>query len=153
MEQKKQHSVAREALDTYIKLNQAYNFCVQRTLSKYGLYEGQPALLFEIQARSTPTQNELALALGVSKASAGVSIRRMEKAGFLKRTRDVGDSRCIRVSLTKKGEEFARWCEIDMEMIANTLLEDFEAEERIEALNALERMYKGMDEMRERIKA
>ena len=36
-----------------------YNLCMQRTLSKYGLYPGQPQLLFAVRALGTPTQLSL----------------------------------------------------------------------------------------------
>lgn len=145
-------NIARDVLDTYMKLTQVFGFCMKHTLQKYGLYEGQPAILFMLKELERPTQIELADALGISKASVGVSLRRMEKAGFVRRRQDKGDSRCNRISLTEKGEEFVRWCEMDMDMIANNMLEDFEGDEREAALQTLQRLYKGLDFMRMRIK-
>ncbi len=135
-----------------MQLCQAHTFCMQHTLQKYGLYEGQPAFLFQIRDMGNPSQNELAQALRVSKASAGVSLRRLEKSGFVKREQDKADSRCNRISLTKKGQEFARWCEMDVDMIANNMLEDFDGDERELAFRVLTRMLKGLDAMRTRIK-
>lgn len=80
-----------------------YNACMQRMLSKYGLYPGQPQMLFAIRKLKNPSQNELATELNVSKASAGVSLRRLEDAGFVKRVRDKKDTRCVRVALTQRG--------------------------------------------------
>lgn len=142
---------SREALDLYMRLNQTFGYCMKHTLQKYGLYEGQPAILFLLQSMERPTQNELAKALGVTKASVGVSLRRMEKAGFVKRTQDKQDTRCNRIALTKKGAEFVRWCEMDMDMMAHNLLEDFDAEEREDVCELLRRLNKGMDGMRHRI--
>lgn len=144
---------ARKVLDTYMLLNQTFGFCMQHTLQKYGLYEGQPALLFKIRELRFPNQNEIALELGVSKSSVGVSLRRLEKGGFIKREQDKVDSRCNRIMLTKKGEEFAHWCEVDMDMIANNLLEMFDVEERERVLEMLLRMNQGLQNMRLRIKA
>ena len=153
MEFKKQaKSTARDILEMYMRLDQCLGFCMKHTLQKYGLYEGQPAVLFQLQKMENPTQMELAQALGITKASVGVSLRRMEKAGFVKRRQDKGDSRCNRISLTKKGSEFVRWCELDMEMISNNLLEDFEGDEREAVLHTLERLYKGVNNMRMRIR-
>lgn len=74
-----------------------------RILDKYGLYPGQPQVLFAVSAEDRQmTQNELALRMNVSKASVGKSLCRLEEAGFIKRVRDKRDSRCIRVALTKK---------------------------------------------------
>lgn len=130
-----------------------YTLCMQRTLSKYGLYPGQPQLLFAVRALGTPTQNELAEHLSISKASVGVSLRRLESAGFVKRVRDKKDTRCIRIILTQKGQEYARWCEIDFEVFFTTLLEDFTGDERTYVLSMLGRMNKSMGKFRERLES
>lgn len=130
-----------------------YNLCMQRTLSKYGLYPGQPQLLFAVRTLGTPTQNELAEQLAISKASVGVSVRRLENTGFVKRVRDKKDTRCIRIALTQKGQDYARWCDIDFEMFFTTLLEDFSGDERADALDMLERMNKSMRAFRERLES
>lgn len=128
-----------------------YNLCMQRTLSKYGLYPGQPQLLFAVRTLGTPTQNELAEQLAISKASVGVSVRRLENTGFVKRVRDKKDTRCIRIALTQKGQDYARWCDIDFEMFFTTLLENFSGDERADVLDMLERMNKSMRAFRERL--
>ena len=128
-----------------------YNLCMQRTLSKYGLYPGQPQLLFAVRTLGTPTQNELAEQLAISKASVGVSVRRLENTGFVKRVRDKKDTRCIRIALTQKGQDYARWCGIDFEMFFTTLLENFSGDERADVLDMLESMNKSMRAFRERL--
>ncbi len=153
MEIMRHQKTSRNVLDVYMQLNQAYTFCMQHTLQKYGLYEGQPALLFKISEMRFPNQNELANALGVSKSSVGVSLRRLEKSGFVRREQDKGDSRCNRITLTKKGQEFAHWCAMDMDMIATNMMEDFDIEEREAITELLQRMLKGLNSMRARIKA
>lgn len=88
---------------SFSRLIHTYNLCMIRILDKYGLYPGQPQVLFAVSAEDRQmTQNELALRMNVSKASVGKSLCRLEEAGFIKRVRDKRDSRCIRVALTKK---------------------------------------------------
>jgi len=87
------------------------------------------------------------------KASAGVSIRRLETGGFVKRIRDKKDTRCIRLSLTKKGEDYARWCSIDYDMFFTTMLESFSAEERGEALACIKAMEGSLDALRSRLES
>ncbi len=152
MESSNYQDITRRVLEAYTRLTQSYTFCMQHTLQKYGLYEGQPAVLFKIKELRFPNQNELAVALGVSKSSVGVSLRRLEKGGFIKREQDLADSRCNRITLTKKGEEFAHWCEMDMDMMANNMLELFDADERFRVLEILERMQSGMNDMKARIR-
>lgn len=132
-------------------LEHTYSVCMQRTLMKYGLYPGQPQLLFAVRSLSRPTQNELAAVLSISKASVGVSLKRLESAGFVKRVRDKEDSRCIRILLTKKGEEYARWCDIDFEMIFTTMLDGATFDQRETMLAGLKRMERNLTELKVRL--
>ncbi len=146
-------SIYNDAGADFRALLQTYNACMQKTLAKYGLYPGQPQMLFGIRELQSPTQNELAAYLNVSKASAGVSLRRLEQAGFVKRVRDKKDTRCVRIALTQKGNEYARWCDIDFEMIFTTMLEDFEGEDVSHALDMLRRMDKSLSGLKERLES
>ncbi len=139
------------ASEAFTGLVRIYTACMQKTLSKYGLYPGQPQVLFAISELGTPTQIELAERLGVTKASAGVSLRRLEAAGFVKRIRDKKDTRCVRIKLTQKGADYARWCDIDFEMIYTTMMETFTAEEREEAIRILNEMNKSLTGLKERL--
>ena len=139
--------------EAFLTLQDTYNICMQLLLGKYGLYPGQPQVLFALSKLGAPTQNELAAHLGIGKASAGVSIRRLETGGFVKRIRDKKDTRCIRLSLTKKGEDYARWCSIDYDMFFTTMLESFSAEERGEALACIKAMEGSLDALRSRLES
>ncbi len=146
-----QSSIYHEAGAEFRSLFHTYNACMQRMLSKYGLYPGQPQMLFAIRELNSPTQNELAEKLQVSKASAGVSLKRLEAAGFVKRVRDKKDTRCVRIALTQKGNDYARWCDIDFEMIFTTLLEDFSGDGRDQALTTVRKMNRSLSALRERL--
>lgn len=137
---------------SFSRLIHTYNLCMIRILDKYGLYPGQPQVLFAVSAEDRQmTQNELALRMNVSKASAGKSLCRLEEAGFIKRVRDKRDSRCIRVALTKKGKEYARWCEIDFELLYTTMLECFDSDERDMIPGLIDRMNACLDGLRQRL--
>lgn len=139
--------------NTFSDLLRTYNACMQKTLSKYGLYPGQPQVLFALNRLGTPTQIELAEELCVTRASVGVSLRRLEAAGFIKRVRDKKDTRCVRIKLTQKGADYARWCDIDFEMIFTTMLESFTADEREAAQDMLGGMLKSLTALKERLES
>lgn len=136
---------------TFHALMHTYTMCMQRTLRKYGLYPGQPELLLCIRTLNAPSQNQLAAAMSLSRASVGVSLKRLAQAGFVKRTRDKKDTRCIRIALTPKGEEYAHWCELDLEMIHATMLESFDAEQRAETSAFLDAMCASLQHYNERL--
>ena len=71
-------SVSREKLtadfgEAFLTLQHTYNICMQLLLGKYGLYPGQPQVLFALSKLGAPTQNELAAHLGIGKYPYAVS--------------------------------------------------------------------------------
>ena len=130
-----------------------FDIAMQRTLRKYGLYPGQPQLLLCIRAMSKPTQNEIAERMSLSRASVGVSLRRLEQGGFVRRMRDKKDTRCIRIALTQKGEEYAHWCELDLEMIYSTMLENMDEDEKKTALGFVESMGGALEAYNQRMES
>lgn len=57
--------------EAFCELVRTYNACMQKTLSKYGLYPGQPQVLFAISKLGAPTQIELAGAAWDNKGQHG----------------------------------------------------------------------------------
>lgn len=148
---RRMEQASRSVGEAFSRLVQTYQYCAQRILSKYGLYPGQPALLFAIEKSARPTQNDLAKDLSISKASVGVSLRRLEKGGFVKRVRDKADTRCIRVALTARGQEYARWCRIDYDMLYTSMLEHLLPEERNDLIALLSGIERGLDDLKRRL--
>lgn len=153
METVTREKITRDFGSAFLSLQHTSALCMQLLLSKYNLYPGQPQVLFALKELGAPTQNELASHLGIGKASAGVSIRRLESGGFIKRTRDKKDTRCIRLTLTQKGEEFARWCSIDYDMFFTTMLEELTPDERTAAYSFLRSMEKSLTGLKERLES
>lgn len=153
METVTREKLTRDFGNAFLSLQHTSTLCMQLLLNKYNLYPGQPQVLFALKELGAPTQNELAAYLGVGKASAGVSIRRLESGGFIKRTRDKKDTRCIRLSLTQKGEEFARWCGIDFDMFFTTMLEELSAEEKASAYELIKSMEKSLTGLKKRLES
>ena len=65
--------------------------------------------------------------------------------------RDKQDTRCVRIKLTQKGAEYARWCDIDFEMIYTTMMETFNADEREGAVNTINEMNRSLTGLKERL--
>ena len=83
---------------------------LQRVLNEYGLYMGQPMILFALERIPDATQKELADALHISSATITTSLQRMERAGLLTRTTDPRDTRCNHIVLTDKGRHVSSEC-------------------------------------------
>ncbi len=76
----------------------------QSLLDNTGIYPGQPPLLFELFKKNGRSQKELADSLKVKPATINVTIKRLEKTGFILRKNDEKDQRMTRIFLTDKGQ-------------------------------------------------
>ncbi len=98
-----------------ITLNVTHRYRVSKAASSLGLYFGQPAIIEYISYNNGCTQKELAEYLHVSPASVATTLKRMEKAGFIARVEDRGDSRKKRLMVTEKGvnafRDFRKVCD------------------------------------------
>lgn len=74
------------------------------SLAEQGLFSGQQDILFNIIKNEGITLGELAKELGVSCATASVSVKRMEKAGFIIKKEDKDNARIIRLYPTEKAK-------------------------------------------------
>ncbi len=97
-----------------------------------GLHPGQPRLLEYIMEHPGCTQKEAADELDVTPASAAASLKRLEKAGFVRRTQDDQDARRNRLYITGDGqgrmEEIrSRFRQLDEEMFGGMTEDEVEA--------------------------
>ena len=69
------------------------------------------------------SQREIAIKLGVKAPTAAVSIRRMERAGLLRKVADEEDLRKNRITLTAKGSRLVRECRSTFDEIDRRMFE------------------------------
>lgn len=73
-------------------------------VNEEGLFSGQQDIFLFLTHNDGATISEIAGKLGVSNASASVSIKRMEKSGFIIKKPDEHDARITKLYLTEKGK-------------------------------------------------
>ncbi|MGN1123735.1 MAG: MarR family winged helix-turn-helix transcriptional regulator [Eubacterium sp.] len=76
-----------------------------KVVAQHGLFSGQQDIVIEIINNEGITLNELAKRLDISCATASVSIKRMEKSGYIIKKADKSDARIIRLYPTEKAKE------------------------------------------------
>ncbi len=72
-------------------------------LSEEGLFSGQQHIIFQLMENEGMTVSEIAKKIGITAATASVSVKRMEKAGFVEKKTDKSDARITKLYLTQKG--------------------------------------------------
>lgn len=80
-------------------------------MQNYDLHPSQFQVIHTLERAGKSKQTDLARKAGVSSASIGTSVRRLEKIGLVRRTSDDADLRATYVELTDKGNKYARAAE------------------------------------------
>ncbi len=135
----------RELVHQLISISVIHRCRITKSASSVGLYFGQPVILEYVKSNDLCSQKELATAVHISPASAAISLKRIEKAGFLTRKPDEKDPRKKLLSITPKGEkallEFYKICDTtDKEMFKG-----FSDEEKETLHKLLLRLHENLD--------
>lgn len=120
-----------------------------QAVSEEGLFSGQQDILFTISENEGITLGVLAKRLNVSVASASVSVKRMEKAGFIKKRCDKNDARIIRLYPTEKAKAAPENIKNKMDALESTLNKGMSEEEIKTFSDLLDRAIKNISERSE----
>ncbi len=124
----------------YRTLTRLHRSLVQQYLDPYGLYLGQPRLLFYIQTHERVTQKKLAEVIENTKESVSVSIKRLESAGFVESRVNPNDKREKYLYLTIKGSEVADEVHQQFHILNEAMFEPLSQTERSEISGMFDRM-------------
>lgn len=117
--------------------------------SEEGLFSGQQDILFALVENEGITLGALAKKIGVSVATASVSVKRMEKAGFIKKRCDKNDARIIRLYPTEKAKTAPENIKKKMDNLENTLSKGMSKEEIMAFSDFLETAINNINERSE----
>lgn len=147
----------REILELDFKIQTTRAKCNYKMMKGEGLHPGQHMLLGLLDERGGCSQRELAKLLDCSPASVGVSVKRLERVGYVKKLPDKNDLRFSRIELTRQGREKALWSKKACEEIAQRRVAGFTEEEKKEfyrlqskSLSNLENYRRELEEMAEK---
>lgn len=116
-------------------LHRAHANAVQANISAAGLADlGSPLILLLLrdwdQSRGAPAQRDLADAFHVTPATMAMSLKTLERGGYVEKTTDRQDQRCKRVAITGKGRAAVDTCQHIFAWIDRQMLDGFTPEER-----------------------
>lgn len=112
--------------------------------SEEGLFSGQTDILFFINRNKGCTLGELSKELGVAVATASVSVKRMEKAGFIIKKADERDARLTRLYPTEKAMQVPENIKKKMDSLDDVLKKGMSSEETETLSLLLERAIRNM---------
>lgn len=131
----------------FLQLTHSYFHKMYHQVSNLGLHPGQVPILHVLYKQEGLSQRELARMLNIKPPTVTVTIRRMEKAGFVKRYQDEADQRISRIHLTHKGRESFLQVKEIMQANEKAVFSDFSETE----ICLIRRFFKQMRENIEKI--
>lgn len=122
-----------------------HRILVQDYLNKLNLYKGQPRILFVLEKSPEISQQKLSEVLNISKEATSVSIRRLEKTGFIERRECSKDRRIKLLSLSDHGKKVVGELRLNFDKIDSYMFTGLEKEELLELERLLLKMNKSLE--------
>ncbi len=121
-------------------------------LDETGVYQAQHHLLMRIAHNPNVSQKEIARTMEVSAATIAVSLKKLEKGGYIKKAMDKGDNRLNQVTITEKGNRVVAQSKQIFEATDQRVFEGFTEEEKAKLSCLLQKLNANLDRMEEEIK-
>ena len=103
---------------------------MQNYLDETGVYQAQHRLLIEISRNKDASQNEIARSMDVSPATIAVSLKKLEKGGYISREMDEEDNRLNKITITEKGNKVVEQSKQIFDSVDRKVFEGFTEEEK-----------------------
>lgn len=133
-----------------IFVNQIHRRKLERLVDKTGLHRAQHRMLMTLSDHEFDSQTELAAALEISTATVAVSLKKLERDGYIQKTVKAEDSRANFVQLTQKGRQVVEDSREIFEYIDKQATKGFTEEELVFFRTYLKRMYDNLSEISEK---
>lgn len=88
-----------------VKIAREHRKVVEKRICSFGIHPSQHHLLMHISENGSCTQNSIADAMEVSPATVAVSLKKLEKGGYIEKCCLPEDGRSKLIALTSKGED------------------------------------------------
>ena len=117
-------------------INRNMRRCVEKKVAGTGVFRSQHKLLMTHGNHQDCSQTELAEKLEISPAAVAVSLKKLEKTGYISRQCDSRDNRVNQIVITEKGQDMIRRSVEYFREIDENMLKGF-SEQEIQELNGL----------------
>lgn len=118
---------------------------IERRVKSTGVYSSQHRILMHLNVHPNSTQAELAELLEVSPAAIAVSMKKLEKGGYIERRPDMADNRALQVIITHKGQQVIEQSISIFKKIEEDMFEGFSDVEMQQLEGLFERMYRNLE--------
>lgn len=130
----------RRMVDYFRKADRSVKRCIEKKVEHTGVYRSQHRLLMMLGRNPNRSQTEIAEKLDISPAAVAVSLKKLEKSGYISRQCDENDNRVNFIEITEKGKMTILVSEKYFSEIEEALLRGFSGEELLQFEDYMGRM-------------
>ncbi len=140
-------SQAHILVEKYIMSTKLHKMYLERKLKGSGVYRSQHQILMSIAESPNVSQKQIARCQHVSTATIAVSLKKLEKGGYISRVVDASDNRFNQICITPKGQEIVEQSRRVFQRSEKALFQDFSQEEMDLLENFLDRMRLNLEQL------
>ena len=137
---------AMRLLNKYMRIAKFHRVILERRLSFTGVYRSQHKILMVISHNPNISQKELADMNEVSTATIAVSLKKMEKGGYIKGLVDERDNRYNEICIPDKGRQIVEKSHQIFREVEEAMFSGFSEEESRRLEEDLDRIYRNLTE-------
>ncbi len=144
---KGEFSPAHGVMVRYMRIMKLYRYILDERLKETGVYRSQHQILMMLSDHSNVSQKEIAERLYVSTATIAVSVKKLEKGGYITRAVDQEDNRMNKLCLTEKGRHTVKHSREFFHNVEERMFRDFTKEEMEAMGQYLDRVYDNLSKL------
>ena len=142
--------MARELSLKFRRADRAFKRCIRRRVKDTGVFQSQHRLLMHLSQNPNCSPVELSACLEVSPAAIAVSLKKLERGGYIRREVHESDNRVHQVIITEKGRQVIEKSILMFQEIETNMFDGFSEEEMKQFANFMDRIQCNLDPGKEK---
>ena len=129
------------------KVSREHRKTVEKRICSLGIHPSQHHFLMHIAKNGDCTQNSIAEAMEISAATVAVSLKKLEKGGYIEKKISQSDSRSNLIALTDKGVDVVEKSREMFEQVDREMFATITEEEQQQFHNIMDRIISNLKSM------
>ena len=130
-----------------IQVMQLHRQTMEKRLERTGVFQSQHRMLMHLSHHECGSQKDIAQAMEISTATVAVTLKKLEKGGYIEKKMDRSDNRNNNIRITPIGEKVVKESEIIFKTMDKGMFEGFTKEELNQYAEYLDRIIENLKKM------
>lgn len=136
--------LAKETASRFRRVNRALMRIIEKKASTTQVYRAQHQVLMGIAREPNASQAEIAERMEISPAALAVSLKKLEKGGYIRRSSDTSDERKKRLEMTEQGERVVAESHRMFQEVEKQMFDGFSRAEMEQLAGYMDRMLENL---------